>query len=332
MPKVAVVFTGGTIAMRASAAGNVPSLRGDDLLATVPGLEELANVEPIDWGLVPASHLTLAQVLEIGGILRDQLARPDIDGAVVVQGTDVMEETAFAWDLLPLGPKPVAVVGAMRSASQGAYDGPDNLRDAVAVAADRAAVGQGVVVVMAGEIHGADDVRKTHTHAHGTFRSPNVGPLGFVSSGAVRMVRGREPMRLPAWPDHAALPVPVVTTVVDDDGAMHAAAARDPAGLVVAATGGGNTPAASLDAARSLMGRNVPVVLASRCPSGAPRPGYGFPGGSSGWWDAGAIFSGTLDATKARLVLALGVGAGLSVDELAGMFSPYGGGRRTPAP
>ena len=67
-----------------------------------PACAEIAEIEPIDWGLVPASHLSFDQVLEIGGILADQLGRPDIDGAVVVQGTDVIEETAFAWDLLPL--------------------------------------------------------------------------------------------------------------------------------------------------------------------------------------------------------------------------------------
>jgi L-asparaginase len=331
MPRVAIVFTGGTISMRSSSAGNVPSLRGAELLGTVSGLDALAEVEPVDWGLVPASHLTLAQVLEIGGLLRDRLGRPEIDGAVVVQGTDVMEETAFAWDLLPLGPKPVAVVGAMRSASEDAYDGPGNLRDAVAVAADPTAASQGVVVVMAGEIHGADDVRKTHTHAHRAFGSPNVGPLGFVAAGSVRMVRRREPMRLPRWPERAALPVPVVTTVLDDDGAMRSAAERDPSGLVVAATGGGNTPAAYLEVARELIDRDVPVVLTTRCPSGAPRPGYGFPGGSTGWWEAGALFSGTLDAPKARMLLSLGLGAGLSIDEIAAMYRPYGGGRH-PAP
>ena len=327
MPRIAVVFTGGTISMRSSAGGNVPTMRGDELIAAVPGLRDVAELEPIDWGLVPASHLTLTQVLDIGGVLRDQLARPEIDGAVVVQGTDVMEETVFAWDLLPLGPKPVAVVGAMRSASEDAYDGPSNLRDAVAVAADPRAAGQGVVVVMAGEIHAADDVRKTHTHAHGTFRSPNIGPLGFATADGARLHRRREPVRLATWPDRAALPVPVVTTVLDDDGAVTAALDRQPAGLVVAAAGGGNTPPAYLEAARHLLERGVPVAVTTRCPSGAPRPGYGFPGGSTEWWEAGAIFSGTLDGAKVRLLLALGIGAGLDAAELAAMCVPYGGGR-----
>src|SRR5687767_13619767 len=215
MARIAVVFTGGTISMRSDAgpAGNVPTLGGEALLASAPGLAAIADIEPIEWGLVPASHLSFDQVLEIGGILVRQLARPEIDGAVVVQGTDVIEETAFAWDLLPLPPKPLVVVGAMRSASQDGYDGPENLRGAVLAAADPALAGQGVVVAMAGELHAADDVRKTHTHALDTFQSPNAGRLGTVTDAGVTLDRERTPVRLPRIPDAAALPVPLLMAV-----------------------------------------------------------------------------------------------------------------------
>lgn len=324
MARVVVVFTGGTISMRASDAGNVPVLRGEELLASVGGLDAIAEVEPIDWGLVSASHLTFAQVLDIGRILADALARPDIDGAVVVQGTDVIEETAFAWDLLPLGDKPVVVVGAMRSASQEAYDGPENLRNAVAVAACADLVGCGVVVAMAGEIHAADDVRKTNTHAHATFQSPNAGRLGLVAAGRVVLLRRRTPVRLGAIPGAAALPVPVLEVVLDHAPMLSEV---DPAGVVVAAAGGGNTPPAYLELATSLMARGVPVALTTRCPSGRPLPGYGFPGGSSQWWEAGALFSGTLDALKVRVLLALGLGAGMAPADLVPMLERFGGGR-----
>ena len=334
MARVAIVFTGGTISMRhdPAAAGNVPTMRGEELLASVPGLAEMAELEPIDWGLVPASHLTFDQVLEIGRILAQQLARPEIDGAVVVQGTDVIEETAFAWDLLPLPAKPIVVVGAMRSASQDVYDGPENLRNAVAAAADPALAGAGVVVAMAGELHGADDVRKTHTHAHATFQSPNAGRLGLVADGRVTILRQRRPARLPRMPDRAALPIPLVTAVLDADAAsLDRLLDPEPAGLVVAATGGGNTTPWLLDAATRLIGRGVPVVLTTRCPSGQVRPGYAFPGGSSQWWAAGAVFSGTLDPLKARVLVALGRGAGLSVGDLAALCESFGGGAQAPS-
>jgi L-asparaginase len=323
---VVVIFTGGTIAMRQTdGAGNRPSLDADALLARVPGLDEIATVEPIDWGLVPASHLTFDQVLEIGRILAEQLARPDVDGAVVVQGTDVIEETAFAWDLLPLPAKPVVVVGAMRSASQDGYDGPANLRAAVAAAATPALGDQGVVVAMAGELHAADDVRKTHTHAYTTFRSPNVGPIGFVTDAGVDLRRRRSLTRLPVAPEHPALPVPVLHAVLDEEPSPPA---DRPAGLVVAAAGGGNTPPAYLDIARRLHDGGVPVVLTTRCPTGRPLPGYGFPGGSTQWWDAGIAFSGTLDLLKARVLVALAVGAGLDAAGIADLCRAWGGGRR----
>jgi L-asparaginase len=312
--------------MRSSGAGNVPTLRGDELLATVPGLADLADVEPIDWGLVPASHLTFTEVIEIGQILARELARPDIDGAVVVQGTDVIEETAFAWDLLPLPPKPVVVVGAMRSASQEGYDGPANLRDAIVAAADSALGSQGVVVAMAGDVHAADDVRKTNSHALDTFQSPNLGRLGRVTDAGVTLDRSRTPVRLPRAPAAAALPVPMLTVVLDDPPAI----AGDPVGLVVAAAGGGNTPPAYLERARALIARSIPVMLTTRCPSGKVRPGYAFPGGSTEWWEAGAIFSGTLASLKARVLLALGLGSGLDVRGLAALCEAWNGGIRTP--
>ena len=312
--------------MRSSGAGNVPTLRGDELLATVPGLADLADVEPIDWGLVPASHLTFAQVLEIGEILARELARPNIDGAVVVQGTDVIEETAFAWDLLPLPPKPVVVVGAMRSASEPGYDGPANLRQALVAAADPALASQGVVVAMAGEVHAADDVRKTNSHALDTFQSPNVGRLGRVTDAGVTLDRSRTPIRLPRIPAAAALPVPMLTVVLDDPPAI----ATDPAGLVVAGAGGGNTPPVYLELARALIARSIPVMLTTRCPSGEVLPGYAFPGGSTEWWEAGAIFSGTLASLKARVLLALGLGSGLEFPGLATLCEAWNGGMRAP--
>jgi L-asparaginase len=211
----------------------------------------------------------------------------------------------------------------MRSASQEGYDGPENLRNAIAAAASRELSDQGVVVAMAGEVHGADDVRKTHTHAYATFQSPNLGRLGVIADGRVVIGRRRSPARLPRIPDAAALPVALVPVVLD---APAAVPVSDPRAVVFAAAGGGNTPPDYLDRARELMGDGVPVLLTTRCPSGRPLPGYAFPGGSSQWWEAGALFSGTLDGLKARVLAALGLGAGLGSADLAALLEAFGGG------
>jgi L-asparaginase len=241
-----------------------------------------------------------------------------------VQGTDNIEETAFAWDLLPLPAKPVVVVGAMRSASQTGYDGPGNLVNAVRVAADTRFADQGVVVAMAGSIHGADAVRKTHTHAYETFQSVNAGALGYVNDTDVRLTRRRERVALAAFPSQIPS-VALVTALLGEEAPRIPDHAR---GVVIQAMGGGNTQLAVLDAARAAIAHGSVIVLATRCPAGSVRPGYSFPGGSTTWWHAGAIFSGSLDGLKARVALMLSLGARYDHTAIVQLFEHYGGGAR----
>jgi len=320
-----VVFTGGTIAMRydAEAGGAVPVLDGAAILARTSGLDAIAEVDAIDWGLVPASHLSFAQLLDIVRTVREALDRPEIDGAVVVQGTDTIEETAFALDLLTPGRKPVAVTGAMRTAGEEGYDGPANLRAAVRAAAAREMRDQGACVVLDGRILPADDATKTHTDAYGTFRALNTGALGTVVGDELHIARRRVGRRtLPRVPDAAAEPIPIVVAAIGTDGSMirlvRGAGAR---GFVIAATGAGNTHPDLLEASREAMADGLPVVLTTRVPSGRARPAYGFPAGGVAWQRSGAIFAGYLGPPKARVALALAIGAGLDDAGLRALFA-----------
>ena len=69
------------------------------------------------------------------------------------------------------------------------------------------------------------------------------------------------------------------------------------------------------------MAAGVVVALASRCPAGPVSIAYAFPGGGATWVRAGAIRVGTLCAIKARVALALGLGAGMSRDALAALLA-----------
>jgi L-asparaginase len=325
MPRVAVVFTGGTISMGFDpvAGGNVPSLDGAAILARTPGLEEYADVVPIDRGLTPASHFTFADLMWLGEAIRDALSEEANDGVVVVQGTDTIEETAFAWDLVLDSPKPVVVTGAMRASHEESYDGPANLRRAVAAAASPLLRDAGVVVSLAGTLEAADDVTKMHTTAFDTFRSPNRGSLGTVGeAGDVEIATPRgSRRRLRPVPSDGGR-VELVEAAISTDGAMIDAAVDVGArGIVVAATGAGNTSAGMLAASERAIGGGVVVVLASRCPAGAVSTAYAFPGGGATWARAGAIPAGTLCAIKARVALALGLGAGLRAEELAALLA-----------
>ena len=139
------MFTGGTISMVVDpvAGGAVPALDGAAILARTPGLDRIADVVAIDRGRKPASHWTFAELLELVTTVRELAADPTVDGVVFVQGTDTIEETSFLLDLLVDTAKPIVVTGAMRNASEPDYDGPANLRDAVAVAATAELAGSG---------------------------------------------------------------------------------------------------------------------------------------------------------------------------------------------
>ncbi len=242
---------------------------------------------------------------------------------MIVQGTDAIEETSFCFDLLHGRREPVVVTGAMRSASQPGYDGPGNLGDAVRIAASAAAreADLGCVVVLDGSIDAADDVTKTHASAFDTFRSLNRGPLGRVDGERVVLTQARGPRRQVAT-ERAAPRVFLVTATVATDGApiaaLHGAGAD---GIVVAATGAGNTDPSLLAAAEAAMADGIPVAVVTRCSAGAAGTGYAFPGGGATWARAGALFAGHLSGPKARIALALGIGASLDHDGLARLLA-----------
>ena len=113
----------------------------------------------------------------------------------------------------------------------------------------------------------------------------------------------------------------VMAGIGTDGTLLDAAVAAGADGIVVAATGMGNTSPGLLAAAERAMRDGIPVVLASRCVSGPVGTDYAFPGAGATWVRAGAIPVGTLCAIKARVALALGLGAGLDRDGLAALLA-----------
>src|SRR5215212_1844437 len=140
----------------------VPALSGQDILAHVPGLSAIAEVEGEDFSRLPGPHVTPEHMWRLARRAAAWLDRPDVDGLVITHGTDTIEETAFLLDLVLTSAKPVVLVGAMRTMSDASWDGPANLLAAARVAADRDAAGRGVLVVMDEDIIAARDVRKVH--------------------------------------------------------------------------------------------------------------------------------------------------------------------------
>jgi L-asparaginase len=331
-PRIAVIFTGGTISMTVDAPGGgaIPTLAGADLLARMPGLDAIADVVPIDRGRTPASHFSFADVLAIGAAIDAALEDPRVAGAVVVQGTDTLEETAFAWDLCHPDERPVVVTGAMRNASDPGWDGPRNLRAALRLAAHPGARGAGVLVLVDGRIIAADDVTKRHSSALDAFASRSGRPLGRVGDRRLTLARRGPRRQIRPVPGTAGGPVEIVVAALETDGhLLDLVISGGARGVVVAATGSGNTHPDLLRAAMDALAAGVPVALASRTGAGPVGPFYAFPGGGATWQQAGVLMAGSLTPVQARVALALGLGAGMGVEALRALLADPDG---DPAP
>jgi L-asparaginase len=327
-PQVVVLGTGGTIAGRASdPADHVGYTAG-----VVPVSELLAGVALPLGVAVRAEQVAQVDSKDMHhGVWRALLARTAalladdaVAGVVVTHGTDTLEETAYLLHRLLRPAKPVVLTCAMRPASALVPDGPQNLADALWLAAQPGV--RGVLAVCAGQVHSGLEVRKAHTWRVDAFDSGDAGALGVLEAGAWVPWRGwpeaagpqaaalEHLLAQPTWPR-----VDWISNHTDADGAIvrdllaaaQAAGASAPRGLVVAGTGNGTLNTGLEAALREAVATGWSVCVTTRCAGGRVRP----PVSSAGAQRVGREqwFYSALVPSKARVALMLhltGTGTG----------------------
>ena len=173
LPIIKILATGGTIAGAQSGESAYGYKSGtfkvDDLIKAVPNLDKLARLDGEQVANIGSQDMNDAVWLKLAKRVNAVLGDRKVDGVVITHGTDTMEETAFFLNLVVKSDKPVVLVGSMRPATAISADGPGNLYNAVATAADPGARGRGVLVVLNDEIHNARNVTKTDTTNVETF-------------------------------------------------------------------------------------------------------------------------------------------------------------------
>ncbi|ALM84956.1 asparaginase [Bordetella sp. N] len=320
-PKVAVIFTGGTIAGQSDSNLDTTSYRagvltGAELLAQIPAVHDFCTPVPEQFRNVVSTDITDADLLALHALVTRQLAQDDIAGVVITHGTATLEETAAFLQFTLRSDKPVVLVGAMRPNSAISADGQMNLVQAFALAASPQARGRGILVCANDRIGSAIYISKTNAQAVDTFQARDAGFLGVMMG--VRPLFYAQPAQplLPPCFDVAgggALPrVAVVHTHLNDDpGVLEYFLAQGASGLVIAAAGNGTLSSAMARQANACVERGVPVVKSSVC-------GAGFV------WNEGKdklIPAGFHNPQKSRMLLALCLRQGMDMAEIEACFT-----------
>ena len=279
--KIVILGTGGTIAGQGSVQGSAVGYKAAQIgvAQLLQPMLQAGQLEPVDFEVEQVAQLD-SKDMDIGTWQLLAIAcqkwsqQDDVAGVVITHGTDTLEETAWFLQCVLQPKKPVVLTCAMRPATALSADGPANLRDAVVCASQSV---PGVWVVAAGEVHGAQWVRKVHPYRVHAFSSGAQGPAGWVEEGRVRwssalsaLLRG-EGVPASVWRCvESAWPwVEIVTsTAASRAAAVDALVAAGIQGLVVAGTGNGSIHQSLMQALQRASAQGVLVWRTTRCEQG----------------------------------------------------------------
>nr|WP_229255498.1 type II asparaginase [Duganella phyllosphaerae] len=326
---VTILATGGTIAGSGASStttvGYTAATVGvDTLIKAVPELSKVAQVKGEQVFQIASENMTNEHWLTLAKRVNTLLAQPDVDGIVITHGTDTLEETAYFLDLTVKSRKPVVVVGAMRPGTALSADGPINLYNAVLLAASKEAVGKGVLVALNDQIHSARDVSKTNTSTPDSFKTPELGLLGYIQGSKPYFYRAStrkhtadtefDVSRL------ASLPQVDIVYGYANVGpvALNALVAAGAKGIIHAGVGDGSLAATVKTALVAARKQGVVIVRASRVGQGILARN-----GEANDDELDFVAADTLSAQKARILLMLALTRTSDTKAIQQMFYTY---------
>jgi L-asparaginase/glutamin-(asparagin-)ase len=327
-PTVTILATGGTIAGAQPKPGEAGYKAGsfsvESLIAAVPGMEKVAAVKGEQIASIGSQDMNDAVWIKLARRVNELQKDPTVDGIVITHGTDTLEETGYFLTLVTQGDKPVVLVGSMRPSTAISADGPINLYNAVLLAASPEAVGKGVLVAMNDQIHAGRDVSKSNTTLTDTFRTPELGMLGYFQGGKAYFYRQvvRKHTVDTEFDVSAlnALPQVEIALAHANVGpvAVEAFVAAGAKGIIHAGVGNGSLPAKVRPALSAARAKGVVIVRSSRVGQGILARN-----GEANDDQLDFVVSDTLSPQKARILLMLALTKTSSTKEIQRMFATY---------
>ena len=327
--KIMILATGGTIAGAQTSTTEVGYKSGsfnvDDLIKAVPKMGDLAAITGEQIASIGSQTMNHEVWIKLANRVNEAL-KGGQDGVVITHGTDTLEETAYFLSLVVKSDKPVVLVGSMRPATAISADGPANLYNAVALAANPEAKGRGPLIVLNDEIHYGRESQKMNSTQLDTFKSPNRGRAGVMNVGrahffyklptkhttesefSVEGVSAKDLPRVEIVYSHADYGREAIDFLVS----------KGVKGIVLAGVGDGNSTDAAIAGLADAAKKGVAVVRSTRTGSGLVVRNVEIDDDKMGF-----IAAMELNPQKARILLMLGLMKTSDPKKLQELFSIY---------
>ncbi|MDQ1829938.1 type II asparaginase [Massilia scottii] len=329
LANVTILATGGTIAgtgaTSTTTVGYTAATVGvQNLIKAVPELAKVANVTGEQVFQIASENMSNEHWLTLAKRVNVLLAQNNVDGIVITHGTDTLEETAYFLDLVVKSRKPVVLVGAMRPSTALSADGPINLYNSVMLAASPEAVGKGVLVAMNDQIQSARDVTKVNTSTPDSFRTSELGLLGYIQGGKPFFYRQslRKHTTETEFDIGTLQSLPQVDIVYGyanmNPVALDAFVAAGAKGIIHAGVGDGSLASKVVPSLKAARAKGAVIVRASRVGQGILARN-----GEANDDELDFVAADTLNPQKARILLMLALTKTNSTKEIQRMFYTY---------
>lgn len=311
--KIAIITTGGTIAMNSSNSGlkldkNLKGALKGEVLETI---EKLGSVEFREFANIPSEHMNLKIWLELAGYIEG--LKGEYDAIVITHGTDTMEECAYLLYKMLKDTK-IVLTGAMSGNDEIGSDGSKNLISAIKVAKTMAKSktkdGLNVAVCMCEKIYSPLDIVKIDASSVDAFAPRVLGIIGRIDGGEVMLDDSdkstlfgvkRGDIKLDIKPKN----IVVIKAYSEIDGKAVLEMCKNADGVVIEGYGKGNLPKSLNSSIEALLSAGKRVAISSRVAFGKIGSGYDYEGGSSALERMGALMAGYKNTQMLRIDLAL---------------------------
>ncbi len=180
MKKILMLGTGGTIASRQTENGLAPGLTTEDILAYVPDVKNLCEVETLQICNIDSTNITPKYWNVMVKAIEENY--PYYDGFVLCHGTDTLAYTAAALSyMIQNSAKPIVITGSQKPIDMDVTDARTNLLDSFIYAADDES--QGVNIVFDGKVIVGTRAKKERAKSYNAFSSINFPYLAVIQDG-----------------------------------------------------------------------------------------------------------------------------------------------------